>query len=350
MALSRINIVNFLGMSDEVPILDVRSPSEFAHAHIPGAHSMPLFNDDERKEIGTAYKQVSRESAIRIGLKAFGPKLLPLVDEAEKICASKSTREVRVHCWRGGMRSGAVAWLLDLYGFKVYTLAGGYKSYRQHVLQVLAGDYNIRILGGCTGANKTGLLSEMQKLGQKVIDLEGIAGHMGSAFGNLDLIPQPSQEHFENLFAQQLEKLNTVKPTEPIWVEAESQRIGLINIPQLFFEKMREAPMIFMDIPFEERLEHIIKGYGSYKKEKLINAILRIKKRLGGLDTKIAVNALIEDDIRACFGLLLKYYDKQYLKTVKSPEQEHRIVEYIQSSTTDPKTNAKKVLEHVITS
>jgi tRNA 2-selenouridine synthase len=246
------------------------------------------------------------------------------------------------------MRSGAVAWLLDLYGFKVYTLAGGYKSYRHHVLEVLGRDYSLKVLGGCTGANKTGLLIEMEKQGQKVIDLEGIAGHMGSAFGNLDLIPQPSQEHFENRLAKELVDLNSVRPGEPIWVEAESQRIGLINLPQRFFDQMRNAPMLFMDVPFEIRLEHIIKGYGSYSKEKLINAILRIKKRLGGLDTKTAISSLVEDDVRSAFSLLLKYYDKQYLKTVKSPEQKDRVVEYIHSQTTNAETNLKKVLEHVI--
>src|SRR5689334_22837141 len=124
MALSRINITNFLQITDHVPILNVRSPSEYAHAHIPGAHSFPLFTDEERKEIGTAYKQQSRETAIRIGLKVFGPRMIALVDEAEKICASSPGRQVRVHCWRGGMRSGAVAWLLDLYGFKVHVLSG----------------------------------------------------------------------------------------------------------------------------------------------------------------------------------------------------------------------------------
>jgi tRNA 2-selenouridine synthase len=133
-------------------------------------------------------------------------------------------------------------------------------------------------------------------------------------------------------------------------VEAESQRIGLINIPQRFFDKMRGAPMLFMDIPFEARLNHIIKGYGSFKKEKLVNANLRIKKRLGGLDTKIAVGALIEDDIRGCFELLLRYYDKQYLKTVKSPDQKERVVDYIHTDTTDPTINLKKVLDHVISS
>src|SRR5688500_11641058 len=143
MTLSKINIANFLQLPAHIPIIDVRSPSEYAHAHIPGAFSMPLFTDEERRQIGTAYKQQSREEAIRIGLGAFGPKLIPLVNEVEKLTAKSPDRQVRLHCWRGGMRSGAVAWLLDLYGFKVHLLAGGYKAYRQLVLATLAQEYKL---------------------------------------------------------------------------------------------------------------------------------------------------------------------------------------------------------------
>src|SRR5690606_6925748 len=146
---------------ETVPLIDVRSPAEYQHAHIPGAHSLPIFDDDERREIGTAYKQVSREDAIKIGLKAFGPKMVRMVETVEKL--ANGSREIRVHCWRGGMRSGAVGWLLDLYGFDVHLLEGGYKSYRHHVLDVLGRNYHLAILGGCTGANKTGLLLALAK-------------------------------------------------------------------------------------------------------------------------------------------------------------------------------------------
>ena len=192
MSLSKINIVNFLELPADIPMIDVRSPGEFEHAHIPGARSLPLFSDEERSEIGTAYKQVSRENAIKIGLKAFGPKRVNMI-EAVELLAGKN-REVKIYCWRGGMRSGAVAWLLDLYGFKVHVLAGGYKAYRHHALDTLQRTCRFTILGGCTGANKTGLLHQLEKNGAHVIDLEGLAGHKGSAFGNLDLEPQPSQE------------------------------------------------------------------------------------------------------------------------------------------------------------
>lgn len=128
MPAQRIDIEQFLSLASLHPVLDVRSPGEYKHAHIPGAHSFPLFTDEERKIVGTTYKQKSREEAIKIGLDFFGPTLKQRVLDAEQI--ANGTKILLVHCWRGGMRSAAISWLLDLYGFKIYTLAGGYKAYR----------------------------------------------------------------------------------------------------------------------------------------------------------------------------------------------------------------------------
>ena len=135
MAVRPIDIEKFIGLSEQHPVLDVRSPGEYHHAHIPGAHSFPLFDDAERKEVGTTYKHINREKAIKIGLDYFGPKMRPLVEQAEAIAEKSGSRTLLVHCWRGGMRSGAIAWLLDLYGFKVHTLIGGYKSFRRWTLE-----------------------------------------------------------------------------------------------------------------------------------------------------------------------------------------------------------------------
>src|SRR5882724_7366223 len=137
MAIVKLNIDEFLGLVQTIPVLDVRSPGEYLHAQIPGALSLPLFTNEERKVVGTAYKQESREKAIKIGLEYFGKNLVKIVEDVEKICLLKKTssKEVAVHCWRGGMRSAAVAWLLDLYGFKVFLLTGGYKSYRRWALR-----------------------------------------------------------------------------------------------------------------------------------------------------------------------------------------------------------------------
>ena len=185
--MQKTRIDEFITLSDKFPVLDVRSPGEYNHAHIPGAYSLPLFTDEERKVTGTIYKQQGREAAIKTGLRYFGPKMVAMVEAAEEITKQHTSADapqtVLVHCWRGGMRSAGVAWLLDLYGFKVYTLSGGYKSFRNWVLQQFQKKYPFKILGGYTGSGKTIMLKELKKNGEKVIDLEGIAQHNGSAFG-----------------------------------------------------------------------------------------------------------------------------------------------------------------------
>ncbi|MES2681544.1 MAG: tRNA 2-selenouridine(34) synthase MnmH [Bacteroidota bacterium] len=348
MSITKIQIEELSALKRTIPVLDVRSPIEYLHAHIPGALSFPLFTNDERKIIGTAYRHEGREKAVKIGLESFGRNMVKMVDAAEKIVRDKNTqgREVIVHCWRGGMRSGAVAWLLDLYGFKVHLLSGGYKSYRGWALKQFAKEYRLGVIGGYTGSNKTGIIHELKKAGDHVIDLEALAGHMGSAFGNLERIEQPSQEHFENLLATQLFEFYEKNPAKTIWLENESQRIGNINMPQPFFDYFSAQASYFINVPFEQRLKHIVALYGKSSKESLINAIVRITKKLGGLEAKTAVNFLMDDDISACFELLLKYYDKLYHKNELKRKLDNTSVVHIDCDTTDAQTNLQKISDH----
>ncbi len=300
-------------------LLDVRSPAEYTHAHIPSAHNLPLFTNNERAQVGTAYKQVSRQAAIKIGLTYFGPKLNPIIIQVETLLSKYKKPEkvtIVVHCWRGGMRSAAVAWLLNLYGFKVAIITGGYKQYRNWALAQFELPYKFIVLGGYTGSGKTEILEALEKMGQPVINFEKLAKHKGSAYGNLDLLPQPSQEMFENQLAMQLyhNKNNTT------WIEDESQRIGTVQLPNHIFALKQEAQHYFIIIPFEARLQFIVTQYGKYTQEKLINATIRIKKRLGGLETKNVINHLIENDLTNAFGILLTYYDKEYTKGMQRKE------------------------------
>jgi tRNA 2-selenouridine synthase len=337
-AIKKLSIAEFLELAKEHTVLDVRSPGEYSHAHIPEAYSLPLFSDEERKEVGTAYKQQSREKAIKIGLRFFGKKMVKMVEEAEAVLQNKS-KTVLVHCWRGGMRSAGVAWLLDLYGFKVYTLIGGYKAYRNWVLQQFDKEYNIRIVGGYTGSAKTYVLKELQKRDEKIVDLEALANHKGSAFGNIGLPPQPTQEMFENLLAMQLSSVNThLSPI--VWMEDESQRIGAVNIPSSLFRFMRNQPVLFLDVPFEERLDHLVQEYGKLDKEKMVNAIIRIQKRLGGMETKNAINLLIEGETKESFRILLKYYDKWYEKSMQTRDNWQQLISKVSVENCNAANNA----------
>jgi len=350
MSVRKIAINEFLLLGNTHPILDVRSPGEFTYGHIPGAYSFPIFDDAQRKEIGTTYKQVSREDAIKIGLKHFGPGMLSFVEKAEAILKQHKTQDKKllVHCWRGGMRSGAMAWLLSFYGFEVYLLEGGYKNYRHWVLQQLDLPFRFIALGGYTGSGKTEVLQELNKQGKQIIDLEKIASHKGSAFGSMGMSEQPSQEYFENQLVSALQPFYQLNDDSsfvqelPIWIENESRRIGLINLTEQFYNRMQEAPLVALDIPFEERLTFIVEGYGKFDKERLVNAIIRIQKRLGGLDTKNAINFLLENDIRSCFHILLSYYDKQYKQAM---EKSDRSMQLIPASKVDPINNAALILE-----
>ncbi len=365
MAVEKIHIQKFIEMSAEYPVLDVRSPGEFNHAHIPGAYSLPLFTDQERAVVGTLYKQEGRESAIRTGLDYFGVKMRRMVEEiaqqyttlipkGSSYNKSSSTKPILVHCWRGGMRSAGVAWLLDLYGFKVYTLAGGYKTFRGWVFDQFTDPGPIHILGGYTGSGKTDLLHSLQTKGASlVIDLEGLANHKGSAFGAIGLAQQPSQEMFENKLGVEIFRIrqkdfhtgngqpNTIGSGNPIWLEDESQRIGTVNIPGSFWEIMRKAPVYFLDIPFEERLKYLTETYGKLNKGDLAAAITRIQKRLGGLETKTSLGYLVEGNISGCFDILLKYYDKKYTKSLSNREGADQLINMVPCEKVDATINVR---------
>lgn len=370
MPIQKLFIQDFIQLAQHNPVLDVRSPSEYTHAHIPSAHSLPLFTDAERAVVGTAYKQQSRQQAIKAGLDYFGPKMKEIVETVEKMLDVRSTmydnslnqtnavhrtpNTVLVHCWRGGMRSAGVAWLLDLYGFKVYTLVGGYKAYRKWVREQFEKEYQFKIIGGHTGSGKTLVLHQLAEQQQPIIDLEALANHKGSAFGALG--QQPTQEMFENELAKQLSDVscqmtastssltNNYHLSSAIFLEDESQRIGNLQIPMPLWHTMRKSPVFFLDVPFEERLNYITEEYSQNTKEKLVNAIIRIQKRLGGLETKNAINYLLEDNYKESFRILLRYYDKWYQKGLFNRENTVSLLNKIPCSGVDTVANSQKII------
>ncbi len=300
------NINEFLTLSESHPILDVRTPDEFEQGHIIGAISFPLFTNEERKIVGTLYKQKGKQVAVLKALEIVGPKLSDYVKEAIKI---NKTETFLVHCWRGGMRSASMAWFLETYGFKCITLKGGYKAYRKKVLDSFNEQKNIVVLGGKTGTGKTIILKELENQDEQIIDLEKIAHHKGSSFGALGEQPQSSQEQFENELSFHLSKISQ---ENKCWIENESRKIGRNILPFGLWEQMQNAIVVTVNLPTEERINYLVKEYGRFTKEELTDATERISKRLGGLQTKQAIGAIENGDNKTAFEICLQYYDKTY--------------------------------------
>jgi tRNA 2-selenouridine synthase len=292
-------------------LLDVRSPGEYDQGHIPGAVSFPLFSNDERAEVGTCYKQQGRDAAVELGLTIVGPKLAAFVAEAKRLAPD---RILRIHCWRGGMRSGSMAWLLETAGFKVTLLDRGYKGFRQWLRSAIAVRKPILTLGGMTGCGKTVILQALAARGEQILDLEQLANHRGSSYGALGLPPQPSIEQFENLIALEWVKLS---PDRPVWIEAESRMVGACRVPDELFLQMLAAPILQVERSRAERIEMLLDVYGSADRGELITATERLHKRLGGDRTKAAVDFIQQDNLAAAIQILLDYYDKTYLHDLK---------------------------------
>lgn len=304
--MNSVSAPEFYSLSSKHPVIDVRTPAEYEHGHIPGAVNIPLFTNEERATIGTLYKEHGKKSAMLKGMELAGPRFAEYIRKAEQISADGT---LLVHCWRGGMRSAGMAWLFEWYGFKVYTLQKGYKAFRTMVSETFTKPYKLNILGGRTGSGKTLILHELEKLNENILDLEKIACHKGSAFGTLGENPQPTQEMFENLCAVRLLQLQN---NNPVWVEDESQNIGKCIIPNSFWAQMRAAQVYYVDIPLEKRIEYLTAEYGKFTKDELILSIEKIRKRLGFQNAKAAIEAINEGELRKACEMSLAYYDKSY--------------------------------------
>ena len=327
----------FLGMAKSMPVIDVRSPSEFATGHIPGAVSLPLFDDDERARVGTLYKKSGRAEAFDAGLDMVGPKMSGFVRAARQLAAG---RQILVHCWRGGMRSASMGWLLETAGFRVTLLKGGYKAYRGYIRENLVAGRRFIILGGMTGSGKTNLLRELAAQGEPVADLERLANHRGSVFGGIGLGGQPTNEQFENdLFAV----FQGFLPEEVIWLEDESRQIGRIFMPEPMYTAMTNAPMIRIRIPDEQRIRIILEEYAGLDRERLAASIQQISKRLGGLVTSNCLELLGEGDFAGVVKLLLPYYDKTYAHSTGRRERPE-VADLILPGE-DPAGDASKLIE-----
>ncbi len=337
-----IPIHDFLMLSAKYPVVDVRSPAEFAHGHFPGAVNIPLFSDEERARVGTVYAQEHPDKAVEEGLRIVGPKMVSFVQHAKK--ASRENTLLS-YCWRGGKRSHSMAWLFDTAGINTFVLEGGYRTFRRHIKASLQKPMSLIILGGMTGTGKTEILQALQKKGEQVIDLEHLAHHKGSVFGALGQEKQPTTEQFENnLFMER----NRLDPRKTIWIEDESKSIGKVFIPDELFSQMKRAPLFNLSLDRKYRVNRLVRDYALFDPDDLILSVRKIERRLGGLNTNLCIEAIRQKDFHRAADILLHYYDKTYTHamTIRSPEK----IYSLSLPGDDPETNAQIILSVKVSS
>jgi tRNA 2-selenouridine synthase len=298
-------------------IIDVRTPSEFADDHIPGAINCPVLSDEERITVGTLYKQVSPFEARKVGGALVAKNI---AHHLETVFHDKPRSwKPMVYCWRGGQRSGAMSIILAQVGWMAHKLEGGYKTYRRHVLEQLETApqrLTYRVVCGPTGSGKSRLLAALAETGHQVLDLEGLAQHRGSVLGKIPQHPQPSQKWFDSLLLTELQSLD---PERPVYVESESKKIGSVALPAALFDAMHAADCLVVETPLEVRVAGLQEDYLHYVNdpEALIAQLQSLHQFHGG--EKLAHwGELINAGDFAAFveELLTLHYDPTYFRSL----------------------------------
>ncbi len=297
-------------------ILDARSPAEFADDHIPGATSCPVLSNAERARVGTLYKQVSPFEAKKVGAALVAKNIAAHI-EAQFLDKPKSWRPL-VYCWRGGQRSGAFTHILREIGWDAHRLEGGYKTWRRHVVDTLAtlpAHFTYKVISGPTGSAKSRILEALGRLGAQVLHLEELAAHKGSVLGNLPDAPQPSQRMFETNLLRALEQCDA---SRPVYVEAESRKIGALQVPDALIFAMRAAPCLRIDACRPARADFLLRDYAYFleRPQWLIGQLGHLRG-LQSNETLARWTALVEaGEFRTLVDELLeKHYDPLYQRS-----------------------------------
>ncbi len=336
-----ISVQQFLSMNNAIPV-DVRSPEEYEEATIPGAINVPLFNNEERKEIGTIYKQIGPENAKWRAMELISPKLPALLSQIKKLAKDGSIPVL--FCWRGGMRSKSVATFMDFAGFSVHRIEGGYRAYREEILDIIPKmiPTHTVVIHGMTGVGKTEILAKLNQNDYPVLDLEGLAGHKGSIFGSMGKETDVNnQKTFDALLFSRLVQL---KDSSYVIVEAESKRIGKITQPEELLITKLGGVHFYIEASLNSRVERIYHEYVEtfYQEEwfhpQVVEKFSRIQKRIKNVDIKLAMTSSLENqDYKEFIKLLLEfYYDPRYQHKQLDYEGE-----FIQIATDDSEHAAK---------
>lgn len=306
-------------------IIDVRSPCEFEEERIPEAVNIPLLSNDERALIGTIYKEDGEQSARRQAVGLISPKIPEIIERVLEL--KEHSQSIVVHCWRGGLRSEAVASVLSIAGVASYRLTGGYKAWRAMVLKDLVQDrfsFEPVVLYGLTGAGKTELLQALSLSGCQVLDLEALANHRGSAFGGLGKAPQPTQKNFEALLWNTMRKFDL---SQPVFIEAESRKVGRLSLPDPILAKIRKGKAVLVDASVEARVKRIAEDYLSSSAspevalDDSLQMLATIYERLGKAFSEEIAELLRKGEIALAVRILLiEYYDPLYGKSIRNKE------------------------------
>jgi tRNA 2-selenouridine synthase len=299
-------------------IIDARSPSEFAEDHLPGAINWPVLDDEQRRIVGTLYVQTSALEARKVGAAMVGRNV---ADHLDRWIADKPRDwQPLVYCWRGGQRSGSLAWFLDQIGFRTAKLAGGYKGFRGVVRADLAtwpARYDFRVLAGRTGSGKTRLLRALADQGAQVLDLEGLAAHRGSVLGGLPNQPQPTQKAFDSRLWQALRNLDA---SRPVFVESESKKIGRLQLPDALISHMHaQGQVLRVEMPDTARVQLLLEDYGFFAND--VDGFCRLLDGLVALRGRETVQRWQQQarsgDWSSVFGdMMLAHYDPLYNRSM----------------------------------
>ena len=333
-----ITVSKFVDVSTQYPLIDVRTPQEFKLGHIPGAHNVPVLSDEGGELVQTAYDQQGKEAAMLLGLDLCSRRMRPLIEQIKLIAHNKKTNTFLVYGAYNGLRSKSLSLLMRLFDYEVSTLADGYQAFRNYTHTIVREQKKMIILGGSTGSGKTHILRALKEHGEQIIDLELLAQHRGSIFGSLGQKNQPTQEQFENELTL---AWRSIDPEKTVWIEDEDRYIGRLSIPEMFWNSMREAPVMYIKVPEKQRISNLCREYGAYSLDALIPCVTRLTQRIGGMITQEIITALQASDTQTACTLLLAYYDKMYQQGLmrRSPES----VVYCMLQDTDYPSQAREL-------
>ena len=319
MSLERISAEDALGkLADFSDVIDARSEGEYLEDHLPGAVNWPSLHDDERRLVGTQYKQISAFEAKKLGAALVAKNIAAHIER--DVLDKPREWQPLVYCWRGGKRSGSLALVLEQIGFRVTLIDGGYKAFRAALvldLPQLAARHSYRVICGTTGSGKTRLLQALDAQGAQVLDLEALANHRSSVLGVIPGTPQPSQKAYDRLIWAALRSFD---PSRPVYIESESKKVGNVAIPEGLIDVMRRAPCLQIELSEDKRVALLLEDYDFFVKD-----IEFFCERLGALTQARGKEVVHDWQARSRGGdvasvvreLLVNHYDPVYLQSMK---------------------------------